>query len=483
MIKNIFISTILLLDIVSVSAQDISFDPQIEILKWKYGFQSAFSFSFDDGLLSHYQYAKPILDEHGFKGTFYLLPPFLTENLPGIWRYGTWPMFLNLNSEGHEIGSHTLNHPALTSLPAGDTITQNTIQYELYHSRRQIEFRTNKQCVSLAYPYSDHSPLVDSLTARYYQTGRSVGPLPNNDSLPAWYGLASFPVTFSLPRNAVADDLDELNEFIEWVDSSIANNSWGIIMIHEVVPFSEIGSLINLGLYEPMSTEWLSLFSSSLQLRVSNAEVWVETIGNITRYISERENSEYNIISITDDEIKFRMMHNLNPVIYNYPLSVLVTVPDHWLNAFFNQGLNSDSLKIFNSHLGRTVMCEVVPDGSIFTISRNPLTVINDADPVISSFILKQNYPNPFNPGTKIGFSIPPTIAGAPSVRLIIYDVLGREIAVLVDQKKPAGNYEVNFPAPDELPSGIYFYRLQVENFSSGTEHNFIETKKMILVR
>ncbi|MCK7523500.1 MAG: polysaccharide deacetylase family protein [Ignavibacteriales bacterium] len=55
--------------------------------------QSAFSLTFDDGLLTHSENVRPILNQYGFKGTFYVLPPYLTETLPGIWRYGTWPGF------------------------------------------------------------------------------------------------------------------------------------------------------------------------------------------------------------------------------------------------------------------------------------------------------------------------------------------------------------------------------------------------------
>jgi hypothetical protein len=97
-----------------------------------------------------------------------------------------------------------------------------------------------------------------------------------------------------------------------------------------------------------------------------------------------------------------------------------------------------------------------------------------------NNFSLSQNYPNPFNPSTKIKYSIPSVIS-IPNIRernlnvtLKIYDVLGKEIATLVNEEKPAGNYEVNFNA-SSLSSGIYFYRLQ-----SGS---FVETKKMILLK
>jgi hypothetical protein len=90
---------------------------------------------------------------------------------------------------------------------------------------------------------------------------------------------------------------------------------------------------------------------------------------------------------------------------------------------------------------------------------------------VVDRFALKQNYPNPFNPLTKISYSLPQT----STVSLKVFDVIGREIAHLVNnERKPAGNYEISFDAAD-LPSGIYFYTLRTERF--------VETKKMTLVK
>jgi len=102
----------------------------------------------------------------------------------------------------------------------------------------------------------------------------------------------------------------------------------------------------------------------------------------------------------------------------------------------------------------------------------DPVTSVED-EITVAEFELEQNYPNPFNPTTKIKFTIP-NIVSSFSLRttLIVYDVLGNEIATLVNEVKAAGNYEVNFNAKD-LPSGIYFYQLQAGNFSA--------TKKMIL--
>ena len=87
-----------------------------------------------------------------------------------------------------------------------------------------------------------------------------------------------------------------------------------------------------------------------------------------------------------------------------------------------------------------------------------------------TSFSLKQNYPNPFNPNTTIKYSIP----NAGNVTLKVYDVLGKEVATLVKEAKPGGEYEVEFDG-SKLPSGIYFYQLKAGNF--------IQIRKMVLLK
>lgn len=87
---------------------------------------------------------------------------------------------------------------------------------------------------------------------------------------------------------------------------------------------------------------------------------------------------------------------------------------------------------------------------------------------IITDYSLHQNYPNPFNPGTKIKFQIA-SASGGGFVSLKVYDVLGNEIATLVNEEKPAGSYEVEFN-PSSInhhpSSGVYFCRLQTENYS-----------------
>jgi hypothetical protein len=110
-----------------------------------------------------------------------------------------------------------------------------------------------------------------------------------------------------------------------------------------------------------------------------------------------------------------------------------------------------------------------------FTVSEpgdKPGRIISETD----RFELKQNSPNPFNPTTDISFSLPKTSA----VKLVVYDMLGREVAKLADETLQAGNHSVSFNA-GELPSGVYIYRLAANPTDASTGFN--EVKKMILIK
>jgi hypothetical protein len=105
----------------------------------------------------------------------------------------------------------------------------------------------------------------------------------------------------------------------------------------------------------------------------------------------------------------------------------------------------------------------------IFKRFMSPTSVDNEIN-LPQEFRLEQNYPNPLNPNTKIKYSIPEL----SFVTLKVYDVLGNDIETLVSEEKQTGTYEITWYA-ENLPSGIYFYRIQAGNF--------IETKKMILMK
>jgi len=94
---------------------------------------------------------------------------------------------------------------------------------------------------------------------------------------------------------------------------------------------------------------------------------------------------------------------------------------------------------------------------------------------LVEEYKLEQNYPNPFNPSTTISYSIPNNVKSETSnVKLVVYDILGNEVATLVNERQKTGNYEVKFNASN-LASGIYLYKLQ-----SGS---FVQTRKLMLLK
>jgi hypothetical protein len=121
--------------------------------------------------------------------------------------------------------------------------------------------------------------------------------------------------------------------------------------------------------------------------------------------------------------------------------------------------IRKEKLFFFNPATGALVGTTVITD-----VSRDETVGIP------STFALHQNYPNPFNPSTTISYDLPVRAR----VKLVIYNLLGQEVATLVNGEQEPGRYNVKFDARG-LPSGIYFYRLEAGKF--------VDVKKMILVK
>ena len=127
----------------------------------------------------------------------------------------------------------------------------------------------------------------------------------------------------------------------------------------------------------------------------------------------------------------------------------------------------------FNNALYYKAAYSYFADYQLCRYTEQPSGIVTDKE-VPEAFVLSQNYPNPFNPSTTIQYAID----NRQFVTLKVYDILGKEVAELVDEEKSAGSYEVNFQSTvgnHPLASGIYYYQLRAGNF--------VETMKMILIK
>jgi Secretion system C-terminal sorting domain len=169
-------------------------------------------------------------------------------------------------------------------------------------------------------------------------------------------------------------------------------------------------------------------------------------------------------------------------------------VPFYWDNGY----TGDNGLGIFNRTTGAKAYPDIIEAivGAVGTTVDGAGIGMLDSYSNPAEFSLKQNYPNPFNPSTTIGFRVPGekigsgvTGLGSSWVKLAVYDMLGREVSVLVNERKDAGDHEVMFNGSG-LSSGLYFYRMQVRPLDSAVGRDsksgagvFVETRKLLLLR
>ncbi len=188
---------------------------------------------------------------------------------------------------------------------------------------------------------------------------------------------------------------------------------------------------------------------------------------NVDWSYSSAGNNTYKVILNVNQAI------GADPAFFTMPVEVRVTTTtgDTTLTILNDTQSQQFTLVVKN----KPVFITFDPNNLILK-NLNMLDTIDLTKP--SAFSLEQNYPNPFNPTTNIIYSIPVQAKGYIPVKLIVYDLLGRQVAVLVDKKQSAGNYNVSFPPLNkfnEFASGIYFYSLSAGGYKS--------VKKMILLK
>ena len=219
-----------------------------------------------------------------------------------------------------------------------------------------------------------------------------------------------------------------------------------------------------------------------------NGETWAQT-SLISPWISSLAVSGSNVFAgswgvycSTDNGETWAQTSLTNQTVLSLAVSDLnVFAGTENSGVYYSSNLGETWNEINNGLGNLNIISLVVGTDYIYALSEGELAWRRPLSEIITSveeqkgklpdnFILEQNFPNPFNPSTTIRYSIPTS----DFVTLKVYDVLGNEVATLVNEEKPAGSYEVNFNA-SQLSSGIYFYKLQAGSF--------VETKKMILLR
>ena len=308
----------------------------VKVYKWRGNAESAFTLTFDDGFKAHYDYAYPMLEKYGLKGTFYVnTSNLVAKGQTPIQRYGFEEEFREMSDAGHEIGSHSLTHPNLTSLDI------TTLKKELGQDKANIERFTGKQCLTHAYPYCIHNETVDRTMASYFIAGRTGGNVYNDipTSQNGWYSTNSELVTWKYPRSLEFEQ-ESFEEMKAKIDN--LNGRFGVVCIHETLPFDLLSTSDT---YEVATTEWLENMCSYLSELRDDGKVWTAPLADLVRYAEEKRNLRVAKHDITEDSILYEFTTWLDTTIYNVPLTMEIAAPTGW----------------------KTMRCQIISDGNVIS--------------------------------------------------------------------------------------------------------------------
>jgi len=283
---------------------------------------------------------------------------------------------------------------------------------------------------------------------------------------------------------------------IEWLTQNWDSTGW-VGDYKEIYSYDSNNNLIVQTNQQWNGIEWANIIYFSFTYDANNnlkeklTQVWIDNIWvncfkNIYSYEPTPLPSAPILIapanlSIIDSAGVLFVWHSSQPQIMGYWFEMDTT--NQFTSSFIDSTLNDtsyifDDLQTNKSYWWRVKAYNISgwsTFSEVWNFTTNIVSVDND-DEIPLEFSLLQNYPNPFNPTTNIGFRI----ADRGFVSLKVYDVLGNEVATLVNEELPAGEYKIEFDAIGtsrdlSLTSGIYFYKLNAGSFS--------QTKKMLLLK
>jgi len=255
-------------------------------------------------------------------------------------------------SYGDEIGSHTVTHHDLSTLTIAQQIP------ELINSRTAINANvTNQQCVTLAYP--DCNEGNETYVARWYIAARGCSAQLESSTPADFMNINSFVCGSVGPIKTPQDFNNE-------ADAAAAANEWCVYLIH---------AIDNDNGYSPLPSSTLQ--ASVNYMSTNQARFWVETFGNVVRYIQERNASSVAETSNSDSSITIQVTNSLTNI-FNYPITLRRPLPTNWLGAAVSQNGKPVTAQIVAINSTNYVMFDVVPNGGDVTLSKLTLPVLSN---------------------------------------------------------------------------------------------------------
>lgn len=249
---------------------------------------AAISYTFDDNLRDQYTLAVPMLNEVGFKGTFFIIPgptaetPEQAEKMKlgkRAWGSISWPELKEMAAQGHEIGSHTWSHPNLKNLPP------DAVEVEFGKAVDAIKEHIGKPPLTLAFPFNASTPAVQAAALKYHVAYRA-------------YQMGTSEKSTVASLNA-------------WADKQVKDKKWGVVMTHAIANG-----------YAALSDPEI-LRAHFKYVKAHEGEIWVDAFANVARYEKERDTAKLTVTQKAD-RITCTLSDTLDPQIYNVPLTIII---------------------------------------------------------------------------------------------------------------------------------------------------------------
>lgn len=249
---------------------------------------AAISYTFDDNLRDQYTLAVPMLNEVGFKGTFFVIPGETAETAEEAekrkfqkraWGSISWPELKEMAAQGHEIASHTWSHPNLQKLSPEELDAQFSKACEA------IKTRMGKPPLTLAFPFNASNPEVQAAALKYHLAYRAT--------------------QFGIGEKSTVESLNA------WADKQVQEKKWGIVMVHGIAT----------GYAALSDAEILRTHLKFVKSR--EGDIWVDTFANVARYEKERDDTKLRVSGGTGN-MTCVLSSTLDSQLYDIPLTLVI---------------------------------------------------------------------------------------------------------------------------------------------------------------
>ena len=265
----------------------------------------------------------------------------------------TWTALDSAFAHGHEIASHSVTHPSGTMPVTELGPSQLAIQQHV----------PGEKCATIAYP-NCLSP-GDNQAMQYYIAARNCSNSTNPKTPANWAEITA--KGFGTGQGGYPNDVASLNNFSNGAASS---NGWAVAMHHGIGTDTHSWAVTNLD----------TLIKHLAYLDQNRDKIWVETFGNVARYIKERDSSKITVKSSNSTSITISLTNNMGKdSIFNYPLTVRTQLPTGWTTVIIKQGGKTvwDSMVTVNTT--HYIMFKAVPNAGDVVLSQNAVSVIRQS--------------------------------------------------------------------------------------------------------